>query len=483
MLWLESLVLIITVLNIGLAGVVIFLEKRNVAATWAWLMVLLFLPVVGFIVYLIFGQRLGYRKVYKLNEQTQRSLRKAIQDQQELFQKQRLSFHDETMERYSDLMYMNLMSSSAVFTQNNKVDIYTNGVEKFAALIESIRRAKESIHLVYYIVRDDEIGNLLVDELAKKAREGVQVRFLYDQIGCYRLPKGFFRRLTDAGGYTAIFLPSHIPYLNFRVNYRNHRKMVIIDGTEGYIGGINVGDEYLGRNPKFGYWRDTHLRIRGEAVLQMQALFLLDWNLASQNHKVISEEPYYPPQTDAFGQIGVQIVASGPHEPIEHIRNVYVKMIHSAKKSIYIQTPYFIPDESVWTALQLAVMSGVDVRLMIPGKPDHKMVYWASYSYLGELLEMGMKCYLYDKGFLHSKMIIVDGLISSVGTANFDIRSFRLNMEVNAVLYDSQTAGKLKSIFEEDLKECRELTFEAYQARPKREKIRESLIRLLSPIL
>jgi len=479
---LQSLTLIITLLNIGLAAVVIFLERRNVAATWAWLMVLLFFPIGGFIIYAIFGQRLSYRKMYKMNERTQALLAQEIYNQRAVFMSQGVLFRDPAMDQYKNLIYMNLMSSSAVFTQNNKLDIFIDGTEKFEALINSIRSAKHSIHLLYYIVRDDCIGNRLVDELAAKAREGVEVRFLYDQIGCYRLPAGFFQRLIEAGGKVAVFLPSNFPYLHVRVNYRNHRKLVIIDGIEGYIGGINVGDEYLGKDPKFGYWRDTHLRVVGQAVYQMQALFLMDWNLAS-DERVESEEAYYPLDAAFDGSIGIQIVSSGPNEPIEHIRNNYVKMIHAARDYIYIQTPYFIPDESVLTALKMAVMSGVDVRLMIPGTPDHKMVYWASYSYLGELLELGMKCYLYDKGFLHAKTITVDGQISSVGTANFDIRSFRLNLEVNAVMYDKGTAELLRSMFENDLKHCRELTYKAYRSRPRREKLRESLIRLLSPIL
>jgi cardiolipin synthase len=478
----QNLTILITLLNIGLAVFVIFLERRNVASTWAWLMVLLFFPVAGFLVYVIFGQNVSKRKMYKLSKQMEDGLSTVIEGQRAEFRQRAISFHDAEMDNYCDLMYMNVTSSAAVYTQNNRVDIYTNGNDKFQALLDAIREAKSSIHLVYYIVKNDALGNRLVDVLTEKAKEGLEVRFLYDQIGSYRLPSGFFQRLTDAGGDVAAFFPSKIPYVNIRVNYRNHRKLAIIDGTCGFIGGFNVGDEYLGLDDRFGPWRDTHLRIQGHAVLQMQAQFLMDWNVAAKEG-VQPDERYFPIHMETQGKVGLQIVSSGPHDPIEHIRNVYVKMIHAAKESICIQTPYFIPDESVLTALKTAVQSGVDVRIMIPGKPDHKMVYWASYSYLGELLALGLKCFLYDKGFLHAKTIVVDGRIASVGTANLDIRSFRLNFEVNAVLFDTETAKKLLAIFEADTLDCRILTYDAYRKRNKLEHFRESCIRLLSPIL
>lgn len=471
----------ITILNIGLAGVVIFLERRNIGATWAWLMVLLFLPVVGFVAYVFFGQNLSKRKMYKLSRDTEEMLNRVIEDQRSDFRRRAVVFREPAMNRYRDMMYMNLMSSSAMFSQNNDVSIFTDGDEKFGALERDIRQAKHSIHLLYYIVKDDALGNRLLDALAAKAAEGVEVRFLYDEVGCHRLSPRFFQRLTKAGGQAAAFFPSKIPYINIRVNYRNHRKLVIIDGKYGYIGGFNVGDEYLGLDKRFGYWRDTHLRIEGDAVLQMQIQFMLDWNLASPSKVPVSE--LYFPASPSVGAAGVQIVSSGPNFPIEHTRNLYLKMIHAAKECVFIQTPYFIPDESVLTALKMAILSGVDVRIMIPGKPDKKMVYWASYSYLGDLLELGMRCFLYNKGFLHAKTIVADGDVASVGTANFDIRSFRLNFEVNAVLYDSGTAGKLRAAFEEDMKHCRELTFAEYRDRPKIEFFRESCIRLVSPIL
>lgn len=477
----ENLMTFSMILNIGLAGFVIFLERRNVASTWAWLIVLLFLPVVGFLAYVLFGQNLSRRKMYKMSGETEAKLKKIIEEQREEFHQRFLPFSDPVMDRYRDMMYMNLTSNFAVYTQDNHLDIFTDGQDKFESLLRDIRGAEKSVHLLYYIVRNDGLGNRLLNALADKAAEGVEVRFLYDQIGCHSLPSHFFDRLTKAGGQVAAFFPSKIPYFNIRVNYRNHRKLVIVDGKCGYIGGFNVADEYIGLDERYGYWRDTHLRITGSAVLQMQIQFLLDWNLASHNPIVFEEK--YLPAVEPSGQIGVQIVSSGPNDPIEHTRNVYLKMIHAAKRSIYIQTPYFIPDESVLTALKMAVLSGVDVRIMIPGKPDRKMVYWASYSYLGELLTLGMRCYLYNNGFLHAKTLVVDGEVASVGTANFDIRSFRLNFEVNAVIYNTETACRLKEVFEHDMSHCRELSFLEYYSRPKLVYLRESCIRLLSPIL
>lgn len=472
---------LLPVFNLLLAGIIVFLERRNIGVTWAWLMVLLLLPVVGFVLYLIFGQNWGRRKLYKIEGENRLKLEALTESQRRVFKQNQIQYRDPMMHSFQDMMYMNLMSGYAFYTQNNEVEIFTDGNHKFESLLRDIHEAKVHIHLQYYIVRDDGLGQRLVDALARKAKEGVQVRFLYDDIGCSHLPRHFFRRLTEAGGHVASFFPSRIPYLNIRVNYRNHRKLAIIDGVYGYIGGFNVGDEYLGLVSRFGEWRDTHLRIQGSAVLQMQGHFLLDWNLASGAK--LYEDSRYLSEKASSGNVGIQIVASGPDNDMEQIKNAYIKMFYEANERIIIQSPYFIPDESVLTALKMAVLSGVDVRIMIPSKPDHKMVYWASYSYLGDLLAVGMKCFLYEKGFLHAKAVVVDGMVGSVGTANMDIRSFKLNFEINAILYDSTTASKLESVFQEDLKYCRELTYEEYKSRPRWHQMRESCIRLLSPIL
>jgi cardiolipin synthase len=314
----------------------------------------------------------------------------------------------------------------------------------------------------------------------EKAKAGVHVRLLYDHIGSLGIEK-ILQPLVNAGGQVAAFFPSKIPYLNLRLNYRNHRKLAIIDGQAGFVGGINVGDEYLGLVKRFGYWRDTHLKITGSAVYDMQTRFLLDWNLSSE-HKLNLSHRFFPPTTNG-GDIGVQIVSSGPHSESEQIKNSFLKMIYGAKENIYIQTPYFVPDETLLNALKTAALSGVDVRVMIPAKPDHKIVKWVAFSYMGEVLNAGVKVYQYEKGFLHAKTIVVDGKVSSVGTANFDVRSFKLNFETNALIYDEDIAVKLQQIFINDMTNCRELTLHLYNNRSTAIKFKESVTRLLSPIL
>ncbi|MBD2863960.1 MULTISPECIES: cardiolipin synthase [Paenibacillus] len=470
---------LLSLLNLLLAATVIFLERRNVGVTWAWLMVLFFLPGIGFLLYLFLGQNLSRRKIYKIKAEQREFVNDLVERQKRDIRQ--IRFHDPAMIHFQDMIYLNLASGQSIYTQDNDIEIFTEGRSKFNSLLADISKAKHHIHLMYYIVKNDKLGRSLIQALARKAREGVEVRFLYDHIGSPGLSKRFFRPLTEAGGRTAAFFPPKIPYLNFRLNYRNHRKLAIIDGSCGYIGGLNVGDEYLGLDKRFGDWRDTHLKVRGGGLFQMQMQFLLDWNLSSEA-KVAEVTPYFPSARHP-GKVGMQVVSSGPNNDLEQIKKAYIKMIHAAKQSVWIQTPYFVPDESLMTSLKMAALSGVDVRLMLPGKPDHKLVYWASTSYLGELLSVGVKCYLYDKGFLHAKTIVVDGRVASVGTANIDLRSFKLNFEVNAFLYDTATATALQDIFLEDQRNSTELTEKKYLERPLFKRFLESCARLLSPLL
>ncbi len=479
---LQNVYALITLLNIFLAIAVIFLERRNASTTWAWVMVLFFIPVIGFVLYLILGQKMRKRKLFKLLGDSQKLVEYTVERQKRQLLDGEIEFKDRDMAGYSDLIYMSLKTSYALYTDNNAIDIFIEGDDKFDALLRDIEAAEHHIHLVYYIVRDDELGRRLVKALAAKAAAGVEVKFLYDHIGSLALTRKFFQELLDAGGQEAAFFPSRIPYLNLKINYRNHRKLVIVDGKIGYIGGFNIGDEYLGLNEHFGEWRDTHLRVRGNAVLQMQAQFMMDWNLAVAG-KIQVNERYFPILSEETGSIGMQLVASGPDSEYQQIKNGYIKMIYAAKKTICMQTPYFVPDESLMTALKIAALSGVDVRIMLPSKPDHFFVYWATHSYLGELLSNGVKCYLYEKGFLHAKTLIVDGKVASVGTANLDIRSFKLNFEMNAFIYDTQTAERLQRIFEADAEHSKLLTRDLYEARPLWNRFKESISRLLSPIL
>ncbi len=470
----------IYIFNFVLAFTVIFLERRNASSTWAWLMVLFFIPIAGFILYLIFGRKLNNQKIFTWDTISKLGVRKEVESQLRAIEDGEFAFKHEALMQYKDLYYLHLKNNDAIYTQDNDVEIFTDGKEKFTALIKDLEQATDHIHLLYYIIRHDQLGKRIADVLVKKARAGVEVRFLYDAMGSRLLSRKYIKRLKNAGVHVDAFFPAKLPLINFKLNFRNHRKLAIIDGKIGYIGGFNIGDEYLGKDHKFGYWRDTHLRIYGDAVRNMQTRFILDWNQASRND-ILYEDRFYVGAP--AGDVGVQIVSSGPDSDWEQIKYGYIKMILAAKEYIYIQTPYFIPDESLMDALRIATLSGVKVKLMIPNKPDHPFVYWATLSYSGELLNAGAEIYIYQNGFLHAKTIVVDGKVSSVGTANIDVRSFRLNFEVNAFLYDKDIARQLVDEFQHDISLSTQMTDKLYEKRSLVIRFKESVSRLLSPIL
>jgi len=468
-------------INILLGVILVFFERRNPTSTWLWLMVLTFLPGIGFILYLFLGQDLSKKKMFKIKELEDECFRSIALEQKEAIQNNDFYFKDPNYQRYEDIVKMFLMNSESYFTQDNRVDLFFTGEEKFQALLESINRAEEYIHMQYYIFKSDGIGMKVLEALTKKAKEGVEVKLLVDGMGGRNLSRRALKALKEAGGDVAIFFPPFVPFFTVRINYRNHRKICIIDGKEAYVGGFNIGDEYLGRSKKFGHWQDTHIRIRGSAVSSLQWRFYLDWRFASKNELKACKS--YLPAVESSDSVGIQVVSSGPDSRWPSIKDGYLKMITNARDKVYIMTPYFIPDDSILEALRVAGLSGVDVRVMIPNKPDHIFVYWASLSYIGELLPAGVRFYTYDKGFLHSKVILSDDFISSVGTANLDIRSFQLNFEVNAFIYDEAINLKLTERFIKDLEDCTEITEEIYQNRSNIVKIKESISRLLSPIL
>ena len=328
----------------------------------------------------------------------------------------------------------------------------------------------------------------MVALLAEKAAEGVEVRAIFDAAGTFRIhKKKFFGSICRAGGDVRIFFPLKIPFLNTRLHFRNHRKILVVDGRVGFIGGFNIGDEYLGKG-EMGYWRDTHLRIEGSAVASLQRRFVMDWNYSAKDARLfVSAESgeYFPAElTEERGKSRVQIASSGPDSPDRAIYSGYLSLIGQAKESIYIHTPYFIPDEAMYTALLLAARSGVDVRVVIPCKPDHPFVYWANHSYLGDLLAAGVRGYTYNDGFIHSKASVFDGKAATVGTANWDIRSFKLNFETNAFVYDQEICEKMRADFLAELEtNCTEITQEMYANRSVRVRIREGVSRLMSPLL
>ncbi|TDF94535.1 cardiolipin synthase [Paenibacillus piri] len=471
----------IPIINLLFAAAIIFLERRNVGVTWAWLMLLLLLPVLGFIIYIFIGQNLARQKVYRIRARMERRVREEMREQEQTIHEGTFPYREAHVKQYEHLIYMNLMSSASPLTQNNEVTLFIDGVKKFEALLERIALAEDHIHLLYYKIGNDTTGHRLLKALVRKAQEGVKVRLLYDGIGSLGVTKKMFRELVDAGGIVCPFFPSKIPYINFRLNYRNHRKIAVIDGEHGFIGGFNIGDEYLGLNHQIGYWRDTHLMLRGDAVHRLQVQFILDWGVAS--NETLTIEPVYFPRLEDADRTAVQIVSSGPNTDKQQIKNGYIKLIFEAKKSIYVQTPYFVPDDGILNALRIAALSGIDVRIMIPKKSDHLLVHWASHAYIGDLLRVGAACYLYDNGFLHAKTIMVDGQAAAVGTANMDHRSFELNFEITAFLYGTEVTARLEAIFEQDMKKSELLTPEKFEQRWLITRAAESMARLLSPIL
>ena len=472
----------LVMINLVFAVAIVFFQRKDPKSVWAWLLILYFVPVLGFIFYLLVGTDMHKKKMFRTKE-IEDKLNNAIRRQEMLLLGKELPESYAEMKDYGDLVLYHLQASGAILTDDNDVQFIVDGKEKFRLLLEDMKQARKSIHIQYYIMKDDEIFASMKEILLMKVREGVEVRILFDGMGARFVKPGVWKELEALGIETAEFFPPIFGKLNLRINYRNHRKIVVIDGRIGYVGGFNVAREYAGLDEKFGYWRDTHMRITGSAVSSLQVRFILDWNFAAQK-RTLSFDQYIEEAEDTLGaHCPVQIVTSGPDSLVQSIRNTYLRLIHKAKRSIYIQTPYFIPDEAIMSALMIAVRSGVEVNIMIPCKPDHPFVYWATYSYVGELVLQGAKCYTYNNGFLHAKGIVVDELVLSYGTANMDIRSFALNFEVNAIIYDRDKAEEMAGYFREDLKHCRLITRNAYQGRTLLIRCKEQISRLLSPVL
>jgi len=475
----ESIIIILVLaINTALMLMIIFLERKSPSSTWAWILVLCFLPVIGFLLYLVLGRNIYHKDIFEWDTKSYMHLKSTVDRQKGAIDKGK-TYKNKALNDFSELAYLLLCDGDAPYSENNIVKPFTEGRELFKSIIEDIRSAKDHIHMVYFVLRNDKLGNRIVTELAEKARQGVKVRVLYDAFGSRELNEKFKARIIDAGGEIEAFFP--MKFVNMNINFRNHRKLIIIDGDIGYIGGFNIGDEYIGGNPRYGDWRDTHLRMIGDAVTFIQTRFILDWNQAATNK--VDFDGYYKPNDKHLGEVGVQIISSGPDSKWEQIKNAYIKMILSAKKYVYIQSPYFVPDQSMLDAIKIATLSGVDIKIMIPNKPDQPFVFWAAHSYIGELLQAGAKVYTYENGFLHAKTVVVDDMIASVGTANFDVRSFRLNFEVNAVIYHEEFARSLRRFFEQDIEVSKEKTIESYKKRAFIVRIKESLSRLLSPIL
>ncbi|MGI8459604.1 MAG: cardiolipin synthase [Propionibacteriaceae bacterium] len=480
----QMLVVVLLVANIALAIVTLFLERRDPASLWAWILVMTLLPVVGFILYVFIGRRLTRAKVFKLLSGTRTDFGEIANNQRREISSGRFDFQNVAAADYAGVTELLMADRGSQLTQDNDVAVFHDGREKFDALLADIRSATDHCHVLYYIFRADELGMSIIDAMAERAEAGVDVRLCFDAMGGKSVKKRHLARLRAAGGQIYPFFPNKIPLINFRINNRTHRKMVVIDGRVGYVGGFNVGNEYLGLDKKFGYWRDTHLRVEGGAVAAIQRRFLMDWNAAADQVDTVAwESRFFPTVVGRPGDTALQIVSSGPDSQWERIKFGYLKMINSAKESIWIQTPYFMPDAAVLAALEIAARSGIDVQLMIPDKPDHLLVYPATLSYADELAFCGARIYIYGGGFLHAKTILIDGRIGSVGTANFDYRSFGLNFEVNAFFYDDALGRALRTIFEHDLQSCTLFDHDVVYRRPVLGHLKEGVSRLVAPLL
>ncbi len=478
---LSSIVFIIYLLVLLVVCTRILYDTHSSTKTLAYLLLCIFIPVIGILFYLAFGINFWKKKVYSKKANANNKILQQLK-------KEILAYDDAVADPKSiadgnaEMAAMLLGDLESPLTRNNRVKLLINGEEKFPELIQCLKEAKHHIHIEYYIFEQDTIGCAIIEILIAKAKEGVQVRFIYDDFGSPSIRKKIERRMREAGVEVHPFSKVHFYLLANRINYRNHRKIVVVDGQSAFVGGINVSDKYINNNKNKLYWRDTHLRIDGPGVYYLQYIFLTDWTFCCDDEMPIQDEFLSPNKTVTEDTV-VQIAASGPDSVQPSILFSMLQAINIAKKEILITTPYFIPGDSVTNALRIAAISGLSVKLLVPGKCDSRIVNNASKSHYEDLLAAGVEIYLYNKGFVHAKTLVADGKLSVVGTANMDHRSFELNFEVNAIVYDTNFAQQLRQVFQEDLRFAEKLDPERWYKRSAFEKLPEKIARLLSPSL
>lgn len=457
-----------------IAGVIVVISgNRNPVKTLAWILLFFLLPFIGIIFYIFFG--MDYTRQRLISKRKRRKLASRYS-----YPFERKSGYNLPAQFQTLAKYLNHQSQFPLFS-NNHMDIFEDGKSKFERLIEDIDHAKEYIHLQYYIFEDDEIGNRIKKHLISKSKEGVEVLVLFDDVGCWKVPHHFFEEMRQSGIRTANFLEVRFHRLTSKINFRNHRKIVVIDGRIGYSGGMNIADRYI-NGLSWGIWKDLHVRIEGNAVEALESAFLIDWYFITR--ELLPLKNYFPEgRVIKKGSTNIQFVTGGPFGEWREILNAHLQMIYSAKEYLYLQTPYFLPNESLLSALQTAALSGVDVRLMLPARCDTKMVQYATHSYIQSVLKAGVKVYFFKPGFLHSKMMVADDYIATVGSTNLDFRSFEHNFEINAFIYEAESALKLKEIFLKDMKLATKLTLIGWEKRPFKVKLIESIMRLFSPLL
>ena len=476
--------MIIYAINFIFIFTVLFLERKTATSRLAWIMVLAFIPIVGFIFYLVFNQNLSRTHINRLYDEEWEALSSILRTQMSDGLTSDNDYDNPAAINRRDLVKLNQVYADSIYMDGNSVELITDGKVLFEQILKDIKAAKESICMEYFIIKYDRIGKKLISALTEKAKEGVTVRLLIDTQGSRWIGNHALKEYKKAGGKVGYFFPPRLYKLGIKIglnlNYRNHRKIIVIDEKLAYTGGYNVGNEYCDMNPRFGHWRDSHVRIKGEAVKELLGRFILDWRFTT---KEVMKVPTVLDESNRVGQAGIQIVNCGPEAPHQEIKRAYMKMITTSKKNVFIQSPYFVPDQSIIESLKMASQSGVDVRIMIPCKPDHIFVYWATYSFVAELLKSGCKVYIYDKGFLHAKTIVSDGEVSSVGSCNFDNRSFKLNFETNAFIYDKAFAEKMEGTFYKDMEDSHELTLDDYNNRSLWIKFKENISTLMTEIL
>jgi len=479
-----SIILLLYYLYLIITAAFLLLENREPSSTIAWLIIFIVFPVFGFILYILFGQsRRSSRKASNcvsqfVDKNLEISLEPLIIRQQEKLEGLRL--HWQSAHKQS-LMQLLFNVSDSLLTTQNTIKIFHHGRDKFDVLCHDIKQASKFIHLEYFIIRHDALGQRIKELLIERARCGVKVRILYDSVGSLLLGRRYIRELRQAGIEIYPFM-SFLSLFNVHtLNFRNHRKIVVIDGIIGYNGGMNIGEEYV-EGGKYSFWRDTHLRVSGEAVWIYQSIFAIDWFNTTKQASVF-DKAYYPEVHSLEAGVPVQVSTSGPDSQWESIKQLYFAMIKSAEKHLYIQTPYFIPEASIFMALKTAALSGIKVKVMLTGKVDHWLPYWSAFTYFEELLQAGVEIYHYQKGLMHAKTISIDSQICSVGTANLDVRSFHLNYETNTMIYDENCAKEIEAQFERDVRDCRQFTLEDLMSLSTAKKLRNSLARLFAPLL
>ncbi len=463
---------------IAMTVIHVVMDNRQPAKTMAWALVIIFVPIIGLVFYLFFG--INHRKERMVS---QRSL-------DQLTKRSMLGFVEQQNlripERQKQLVDLFVNQSFSLPFKDNQMDIMTDGYAFFPELLRDIAAAKHHIHIDMYIIEDDPLGRLVADTLIDKARQGVMVRVIYDDVGCWNVRHDFFEKMREEGIEVAAYLPVRFPSFTSKVNYRNHRKLIVIDGVTGYIGGMNIALRYV-KGTGEQAWRDTMLRMTGGAVYGLQRAFLIDWYFVDRT--LITDRVYYPQLSTLHSPLSTnnclaQIVTSGPTNPYPEIMQGYVRIILSARRYVYIETPYFLPNEPVLFAIKTAAQAGVDVRILCPLRSDARFTDWASRSYLREIHEAGVQVYLYQTGFLHSKMMVCDDSIVTSGSTNVDFRSFENNFEANAFIYDEGTALRMKTVFLHDQEQSVLLSDLPHRIHPKfTKRLWESVTRLLSPLL